>query len=210
MKESKFIIICLYIFFVIITVIFGVIGAFNDLHGVAFNILCNLYSGIVIGLITGYCSYFNEKKKIINNIYNYYYILYTTCYTAISAKILGHINVKLINEKFSNLMPKITENLENYSSFSIHKKDKYMRIMNPNISLDNEKLSKREMLKALKLFNAKVVTDHLNKIMELLKNILIGLNKKRFEKNFEMYKLINDAIFIGVEVDYEKSNIITE
>lgn len=205
LKESKFIIISLYIFCVIITVIFWLIGAFNDLHGIAFNILCNLYSGIIIGLITGYCSYFNEKKKIINNVYNYYYTLYTTCYTAISAKTFGHINVKLVNEKFSDLMPKITENLESYSSFSVHKKDKYMRIMNPNLNLDNEKISKKEILKTVKLFNAKMATDYLNKTMEIVKEILIELNKKRFEKSFEMYKLINAAIFMKGEVDYEKS-----
>lgn len=206
MKESKFIIISLYLFLVIITVIFGLLGAFTNIHGIAFNILCNLYSGIIIGLITGYCSYFNEKKKIISNVYNYYYTLYTTCYTAISARSFGHINIKLVNEKFSDLWPKIIENLESYSSFSIRKKDKYMKIMSPNLNFENEEFSRKKILKLLKLFNAGMATDYLNRTMEIIKEILIGLNKKRFEKNFEMYKLINDAIFINKDVD----NIIDE
>ena len=204
MKESKFIIISLYIFCAIITAVFGLLGAFGNLNGIAFNVLCNLYSGIIIGLITGYCSYFNEKKKIINNVFSYYYTLYTICYTSISAKSFGHINIKLVNDKLSELMPKITENLENYSSFSIVRKDRYMKVMNPTINLENQKFSRIEILKSLKLFNSKIATKYLNNTMKYIKEILINLNKKRFEKNFEMYKLINDAVFIKKEEDYEK------
>ncbi len=196
MKESKIIIIYLYMFTLIITVALGLLGAFNDLHGIAFNILCNLYSGILIGLITGYCSYFNEKKKIINNVYKNYFILYTTCYSAISAKRLRHINIKLVNKKFNELMPIITENLENYSSFTLHRKDKYLRIMDPKVNLDSEDFSRKKILKVLKFFNDKTATYCLNKIMKIIEKILKGLNKKRFEKDFKTYKLINDAIFL--------------
>lgn len=196
MKESKIIIISLYIFTLVITIIFHSLGAFSDLNGIAFNILCNLYSGILIGLITSYCTYFIEKKKIINDVYNCFWNLYVNLSNEIGSSNLNYVNTKTFNDMFISDTLKLNNLLDNYSAFIPKKYDKYIKIINPkmnNIKFDN-------------IFTAEGITvEFLKQLLLEIEEMLVLINSKKFFKNRKLYNIAFSLINPNSE---EKNKIL--
>ena len=76
MKESRLIIIVLFVLFVLLGPSFYLLNLlYPDLIDYM-NVATNLYCGIIVGLITSICQFCSSKRKIINSIYGAYFDVY--------------------------------------------------------------------------------------------------------------------------------------
>lgn len=191
MKESRLMIIvtlCLFIllgpFFYLFYIIYP-----NLLDYV--NIATNLYCGIIVALITSICQYCSAKRKIINSIYSAYFDVYRSYYYSKNESFLWHYNSYGVYKKMIELNPKIVEALDEYHGL-FKKYDKTYRKLNPTIKFGNNYKAQNMIKSFLSWFNKKSFDGIFEPLMKEVENILININKKRFEKDkTEMIRMFN-------------------
>lgn len=191
MKESRLMIIVSLCLFVLIGPVFYlfylIYPSLLDYKSVA----TNLYCGIIVGLITSICQYCSSKRKIVNSIYNAYFDVFRTYYYSKNKSFLCHYNSYSVYKKIKELNPKIVETLDEYHGL-FKKYDKTYKKLNPKIELgDNYKAPK--MIKSfLYWFNKKAFNEMFEPLITEIKNILVSINEKRFEKDeAEMVRMFN-------------------
>ena len=181
MKEGRIIIIVTVITSIIIAITSYILNTYYPSELDYYDIARNLYYGLFMSLLTGVCQYFVNKRKIINNIYGYYFDIYRTYYYAKNRSIIGHYNSYGLYKKIVELNSKTNESLDEYHGLFI-KKDKTYKKLDPKIKLDNYK-GKYIEKSFFKLFNKKFFNMAYNPLIKAIENILININKKRFEKD---------------------------
>lgn len=155
------------------------------------NIATNIYCGIIVALITSVCQYHSSRRKIINSIYGLYFDFYRTYYYSQNKTILGHYNSYCVYKKMIELNSKINSELDEYHGF-FGKYDKTYKKINPNIKLKECYKAKNMMKSIIFWFNKKSFYEFFNPLMQEVENILININKKRFEKDkIEMIRMYN-------------------
>lgn len=191
MKESRLMIIvtlCLFILFGPFFYLFYLIHP-NLLDYV--NIATNLYCGIIVALITSICQYCSTKRKIINSIYSAYFDVYRSYYYSKNKSFLWHYNSYGVYKKMIELNPKIVEALDEYHGL-FKKYDKTYRKLNPTIKFGNNYKAQNMIKSFLSWFNKKTFDGIFEPLMKEVENILININKKRFEKDkTEMIRMFN-------------------
>lgn len=181
MKEGRILIIGSIILSIIIAIISYILNTYYPSKLDYYDIARNLYYGLFMSLLTGLCQYFVNKRKIINNIYGYYFDIYRTHYYAKNKPILGHYNSYGLYKKIVELNSKTNESLDEYHGLFI-KKDKTYKKLDPTVKLDNYK-GKYIEKSFLMIFNKKYFNMAYEPLIKAIEKILIDINKKRFEKD---------------------------
>lgn len=191
MKESRLIIIVLLVISILLGPIFYLFHLIYPGLIDYINVATNLYCGIIVGLITGTCQYCSSKRKIINSIYNLYFDVYRSYYYSKNKIFFFHYNSYGVYKKIVELSPKIVESLDDYYGF-FKKYDNTYQKLNPIIKLEDT-YKGRNIIKSFFLwFNKKSFNGIFEPFMKEVENILININKKRFEKDKEkMIKMYN-------------------
>lgn len=191
MKESRLIIIVLFVFFVLLGPSFYLLNLlYPDLIDYM-NVATNLYCGIIVGLITSICQFCSSKRKIINSIYGAYFDVYRSYYYSKNKVFLWHYNSYSVYKKIIDLNPRIVEALDEYHGF-FKKYDNTYKKLNPTIKLENNYKAKIMIKSFLSWFNKKSFYSIFEPLMKEVENILININQKRFEKDREeMIRMYN-------------------
>lgn len=191
MKESRLIIIVLFVFFVLLGPSFYLLNLlYPDLIDYM-NVATNLYCGIIVGLITSICQFCSSKRKIINSIYGAYFDVYRSYYYSKNKVFLWHYNSYNVYKKIIDLNPRIVEALDEYHGF-FKKYDNTYKKLNPTIKLENNYKAKIMIKSFLSWFNKKTFYSIFEPLMKEVENILININQKRFEKDREeMIRMYN-------------------
>lgn len=182
MKESRKIIIILIIMGIILIPllhIFRLCGVSSDL---SINIIANLGCGVIVGLVTAICQYYEDKKRIINSVYGLYFELYNTYYTCKSKEFLKHYNAISVFKKMTEVSPKINEALSDYHGFFKKKDSMYMK-MDPQIKLDEYYKAKNVIKAMYRWFNEKDFNNTIDLILKDVEKILISIDDERFQKD---------------------------
>ena len=162
MKESRKIIIILIIMGIILIPllhIFRLCGVSSDL---SINIIANLGCGVIVGLVTAICQYYEDKKRIINSVYGLYFELYNTYYTCKSKEFLKHYNAISVFKKMTEVSPKINEALSDYHGFFKN----FTKNTCKNLeSHKNNECNKKREYSSLSLMKNSVSVDYLTLII---------------------------------------------
>lgn len=182
MKESRIIIIILIIMGIILIPLLFVLQMCGLDRDLSINIITNLECGVTVGLVTAICQYFTAKRRIINSVYELYFDLYRTYYTAKNKSFLYHYNAISIFKKLTELSPKINESLGEYHGFFKRKNSMYMK-MDPQVKM-SEGYKAKNIIKTLFLwFNKKSFNRTIEPFIKDIEKILIDIDKERFEKD---------------------------
>lgn len=191
MKESRLIIIVLLCLSVLIVPIFYLLYLIQPNLFDYINIASNLYCGIIVGLITSICQYCSSRRKIINDVYNAYFDVYRSYYYSKNKSFLWHYNSYSVYKKLIELNPKIVEALDEYNGL-FKKYDKTYKKLNPIIKLRDTYKAHNMIKSVLSWFNKNSFDGIFEPLMKEVENILISINKKRFEKDkTEMIRMFN-------------------
>lgn len=184
MKESRIIAIVSLILMIIIPPVFWGVSRFGLSRGDCFNIAANLYCGVIVGLITAISQYFISKRRIVNTVYSLYFELYKTYYYSINKRFLGHYNISGIYKKMIEVIPKISEALDEYHGIFIAK-DRMYRKMNPVINVGDEYKGKN-IIKTLFWFNKKSYERTIGSYIKEVENILSDIDNKKLNRDKKM------------------------
>ncbi|MGN1311885.1 MAG: hypothetical protein ACI4U4_02590 [Bacilli bacterium] len=191
MKESRLMIIVSLCLFVLLGPIFYLLYLIQPNLLDYINIATNLYCGIIVALITSICQYCSAKREIINSIYSAYFDVYRSYYYSKNKSFLWHYNSYGVYKKMIELNPKIVEALDDYHGL-LKKYDKTYRKLNPTIKFVNNYKAQNMIKSFLSWFNKKSFDGIFEPLMKEVENILISINRKRFEKDkTEMIRMFN-------------------
>ena len=191
MKESRKIIMVVSFLFIIIGPSFYYLSIIYPNLFDYFNVATNIYCGLIVALITSVCQFCSSKRKIINNIYSYYFDVYRAYYNTKNKPFLWHYSSYTVYKKMMELNPKIIEALDDYQGF-FRKHDKTYKKLNPIIKIE-EGYKVHNVIKSLLLwFNKRSYYNFLDPFINNVEIILKDINKKRFEQDkYEMIRMNN-------------------
>lgn len=120
-----------------------------------------------------------------------YFDVYRSYYYSSKRSFLWHYNSYSVYKKIIELNPKIGEALDEYHGL-FRKYDKIYKQLNPSVDLSDNYKAKNVIKSCLLWFNKKSFKKVFEPFMEEIENILININRKRFEKDkMEMVRMYN-------------------
>ena len=191
MKEVRVITITLSILLIISLVAMY----FTYKHIIIFNIVSSIATGLVVSIITALCQYFVIRGKIKNNVFNSYFQLYTSIYMSEQKTMGFHYNVSNIYTELKNLSVNLEKYVSEYSGFIPNNKNKLYKKLNPSYSSDFKKIKGKNFVKLSYPFNLKTFKETIIPFKEILENILIKIDKKKFKREFIEFKKIYKSLW---------------
>lgn len=128
---------------------------------------------------------------MINNIYGLYFDFYRLYYYAKNKALLWHFDSYNLYKKMIELNPKIVSELNEYYGL-LRKYDKTYKKLNPSIKLDGNYKAKTMIKSFIFWFNKKSFNSFFEPLMKETENILMNINRKKYEKDkTEMIRIFN-------------------
>lgn len=163
---------------------------------VFYDINMSILTGLIVSLMTSLCQYFVIKYKIKNNIFNYYFDIYKEFYACEKQKKFFKYNVFGIYTKINNLSIEYTKNINEYSGFIPHEKDKLYNKLVHKCKIDYKNFNGKNLRKLLICpLNEKNYKKTMIPIKEEFEKALCEIDKDRFNKEYSEYKELYNKIW---------------
>lgn len=191
MRESRMIIISLFLLSTILGPSLYIINLLYPNQVDYFSIGCNLYCGIMVGLITSICQFCTARRRIINTVYSAYLDIYRTYYISKKKTFLFHYNQYTIMKKMEEMNFNISSALDEYHGLFIQH-DRIYKKINPKIQILENYKARNIKKSVYYLFNKKYFNMVFDPFMNEIEKILMDINKRRYKSDKEnMIKLYN-------------------
>lgn len=194
MKESKVIVIVSSIISLLSIPILMYAYKNNEL---IYDIAFSIFTGLIISVITCSCQYFVAKQRIKNNIFGAYFELYKAIYMSEKQKKFCHYSVRNIYNKSIIMANDLSKNLSDYSAFIPQKYDRMYKKINPAAKIDFSVFNIKNFIKLFLPFNEKRFEKLMFPVKDKIEQILVGIDKKKFEKDFNDFKELSRKLLEG-------------